>query len=99
MTIYEFTNQLMKLSVNGKFNGEKRSEKWLRTYIQSMFRTGGNDLIMEISLPDGDWLFNIHKWKEYGHDQYDYTIPETRKQEDRLYEKLGVKRDEFDKKI
>lgn len=90
MTIYELTNQLHSLSVAGYFNGEKRTEKWLRTYIQAMFRSGVNSLVMEIALPDGRWLFEVDRWREGGHDQYGYTIPETRDQENRLYEKLGI---------
>lgn len=91
MTIYELTNQLHNLSVGGYFNGKKQSEKQLRTYIQSMFRAGGSSLIMEISLPDGRWLFQINQWEECNHYQYNYYIPETREQEKQLYDKLGIK--------
>ena len=90
MTIYELSQQLHSISLNGYFNGEKRSVKWLRAYIQSMFRAGGNSLIMEISMQDGRWLFEICRWSECGGFQYDYCIPDTRAQEERLYKKLGV---------
>lgn len=90
MTIYDLTQQLHSISLAGHFNGEKRTIRWLQTYIQSMFRAGGDSLIMEIAMPDGRWLVEIHRWTENGHAQYDYFLPETRAQEKHLYEKLGV---------
>ena len=92
MTIYDITQQLHSISLAGYFNCEKRSVEWLRTYIQSMFRAGGDSLIMEIAMPDGRWLFEVHRWTERGGAQYDYYLPETREQEDRLYKKLGITR-------
>ena len=90
MTIYELTHQLHSISLNGRFNGEKRAVSWLQNYILSMFRAGGNSLIMEVSMPDGQWLCEVNRWEEHGHAQYDYFLPETWAQERRLYEKLGL---------
>lgn len=87
MTIYEVTTQLHRLSVGGYFNGKKFTVKELRTYILSMFRAGGNSLIMTIALPDGWWYFEILQNDKYG---YDYVIPDTREQENHIKNKLVI---------
>ncbi len=87
MTIYELVHQLHDLSVAGYFNGEKFTKKRLTTYIQSMFRAGGNSLVMQIALPDGRWFFKI---TEFAPGEYDYYIPDTREQEQRIKALIGA---------
>ena len=84
MTLREVSTQLHNLSVNGVFNGQKFSITELEKFIYNMFRTplkGGNRLVMNITLPDGNWYFFITKFEK---NQFDYTIPETRNQEKRV---------------
>ena len=86
MSIREITNQLYDLSVGGYFNGEKFTKTRLNTYITNMFKTG-NKLIMQIALPDGWWFFKINK---FANGEYDYTIPDTREQEQRIKDIIGA---------
>ena len=88
MTIQYIASQLHSLSVGGYFNGEKRSKQWLETYISDAFRSQlklGNRLVMEIALPDGQWLFTVDRHA----DGFDYWIPDNRDQEARLYKRLA----------
>lgn len=85
MTKLEVINQLADLSVNNIFNGERFSKQRLNTYISKMCRNIGDSLVMNISLPDGDWYFRINRYSAGG---YDYYIPETREQEMRIVEEL-----------
>ena len=85
MTKAELVSQLMDLSVAGYFNGEKFSKERLNTYISKMCRNAGDKLYMEISLPDGRWLFKITR---YADGDWDYYIPETREQEAKLTAEL-----------
>ena len=81
MTKTELTIQLMNLAVNNTFNAERFSMKRLNTYISKMCRNIGDKLYMEISLPDGRWLFKI---THYADKDWDYYIPDTREQEAKL---------------
>lgn len=84
MTIRYIAHQLHDLSVAGYFNGEKFTSRQLEQYIANMFRQdAGNQLIMEIALPDGRWLFTVNHFAN-GPSGYDYTIPDTRDQEARI---------------
>lgn len=92
MTIAEVSKQLYDLSVSGKFNGEVFSQSELTNYISNMFRVGshlalGNRLVMNISLPDGDWYFSVDRYSD-DVDGFGYYIPETREQESVLFSKL-----------
>lgn len=80
MNIKELTNQLYELSVGGYFNGEKFTKTRLNTYITNMFKSGQR-LVMNIALPDGRWYFYIDK---YNDNEYDYFIPDTREQEQKI---------------
>ena len=86
MNIREITNQLYDLSVGGYFNGEKFTKTRLNSYITNMFKTG-NKLVMQIALPDDWWFFKINK---FANNEYDYTIPDTREQEQRIKDIIGV---------
>lgn len=91
MTIHEVTNQLLNLSLAGYFNGEKFTKAELEHYISTMFKAGGlklhNRIVMEITLPDGGWLFTINKYSDAANG-FDYTIPDTRGQEAALWKEL-----------
>lgn len=85
MTIHEVSTQLHNLSVAGYFNGEKFTKRQLEHVIAQSFRPeaqlkAGNQLVMEIALRDGRWLFTVNKYAD-SPDSYDYTIPDTREQE------------------
>ena len=86
MTIKEVVNQLYDLSVGGYFNGEKFTKTRLTTYITNMFKTG-NNLVLQIALPDGRWFFKINKFAK---NEYDYTIPDTRTQEQKIKAIIGI---------
>ena len=82
MTLHDISSQLHSLSVDGFFNRQKVTVRWLESYISTMLvRAGGDSLVMEIALPDGWWHFSIHKFADGGKIGFDYTIPDTREQE------------------
>ena len=69
MTLRETASQLHSLSVDGFFNRQKVTVRWLEDYISTMLIRSGsksNSLVMEIALPDGWWHFTIHKFKDGG---------------------------------
>jgi hypothetical protein len=84
MTKQDIINQLYDLSVAGYFNGEKFTKSRLDKYITNMLKTG-NNLIMNISLPDGRWYFQIRRFPD---NEYDYYIPDNREQEKKTIDKL-----------
>lgn len=84
MTLHNLTTKLYSLSVAGYFNGEKFSINEFARFVHHwMDRT--DKLFLTIALPDGEWLMFISKLSDGG---YDFTIPETRHQEQRLKEAL-----------
>lgn len=90
MTLHETAQSLFSLSVAGYFNGEKFSLKQLESYIKQSFKGTlklGNKLVMEIALPDGRWLCEIIHYANRN-DGWSYEIPETREEEQRIWNKL-----------
>ena len=91
MTVREVASQLMGMAVDGHFNGQKFSERELRQYIEGMFESGvlklKDRLVMEITLPDGNWIFTVNHFNDEW-DGYDYTIPETREEENWIWDML-----------
>lgn len=88
MTIREVARQLHDLSVGGYFNGIKFTRKELERNLADVFRPGtqlraGNRYVMEIALPDGRWLFTVNRYGDKS-DGFDYTIPATREEEQRI---------------
>lgn len=86
MTINEISKKLFNLSAGGYFNHEKFTEKRLSNYIDKMFHDSNgvrckSNIVMEIALDDGWWLFHIDWIDGYG---FDFTIPNTREQEKQL---------------
>lgn len=90
MTLHETAKAVYDLSVAGHINGGKRTLRWLENYIQHAFRGSlklGNKLVMEISLPDGRWMFEIVRFADRA-DGWGYNIPETRAEEKRILNAL-----------
>lgn len=90
MTIHELANAIINTAIDGKFNGEQITRRGLEHYLAKMF-TGdlklGNRLVASINLPDGEWLFEVVHYNDLP-DGYDFIIPETREQEERLWKSL-----------
>ena len=42
---------------------------------------------MQIALPDGRWFFKLNKFAK---NEYDYTIPDTRTQEQKIKAIIGI---------
>jgi hypothetical protein len=87
MTLTEVTNQIYDLTIAGYINGEKFTKKEFKDAMHHWFLTK-SQFIIEVSLPDGRWLCKI---AYIGNGEWDYFLPETRKQEERLYAELGIK--------
>ena len=99
MTLREISSQLHSLSVDGFFNRQKVTVRWLEDYISTMLvRADGNSLVMEIALRDGWWHFTIYKFKSGGKISFDYTIPDTREQEARVLSDLWERYDQHCRK-
>lgn len=88
MTIKEVSASLYNLSVGGVFNGERFTASQFDRLISNYFREGvqltlGNRVVLEITLPDGSWFFQVVRYNDKP-DGFDYDIPDTREQEQRL---------------
>lgn len=86
MTFNETINQIYNLTIAGYINGEKFTKAEFKDAVKHWFLTGDH-FIIEVCLPDGRWLCQINK---FTNGEWDYFLPETRKQEDHLYAKLGI---------
>ena len=78
MTKKEVIDQVYGLSVGGYFNHEKFTKKRFTDYVNAMLKTGKQNFIIEIALPDGWWYMEI---SNYGKGFYLYYIPDTRDRE------------------
>jgi len=86
MTLNDITTQLYDLAVGGYFNREKFTKRRLRTVLACFLREEvGTRFTMEIALPDGWWLCEVTR----GEHGYDYLIPDTREQEEVIWERIG----------
>lgn len=87
MTLHEVSKQLYKLSCAGFFNGHKCRENELYEYLKSNLEDKkiGSWLPIEITLDDGRWKMKVTKYAG----GYDYFIPETREQEERLQAEIA----------
>lgn len=89
MELCYMANQIHSLAIGGYLNGAKYTpERWFNQ-MKTMLRKPGDRYIFEISLPDGRWLARA-TWV-FGN-QFDYWIPDTRGEELRLYDELGLTR-------
>ena len=89
MTIREIAEQLHNLS-GGQINGQHYTKAETASYIYNMFRGSlklKNRLVMQIVLPDGEWLMTVNRFSNEP-DGFDYTIPDTREQEQMLWSQL-----------
>ena len=88
MTLREMIKQVYYLSVNGNFNHESGwSLSKFKRYLAEKFKDDNREtVIMEIELPDGWWFMEIKRMKinSYHWDCWDYYIPESREDNDRL---------------
>ena len=90
MTLHDVSTQIFNLT-NGRVNGEQFSLLQLQANIATWCRIGEGRYIGSVTLPDGEWLYKLTKG-DYG---YDYFIPDTRDQENRLYDELGLPHNYF----
>ena len=91
MTIHEIAVQLFSLS-KGRINGEQFTKRELEHVLSAWTRDMSRNKIadahvIEIELPDGNWLAMISRHGRKA-DDYGYYIPETREEEQKLFEKL-----------
>lgn len=86
MTLHYVASQLHSLSVAGYFNREKFTVARLEKLLSDLFRTG-DSVTLEIALPDGWWYFTVSRYAPT-RDGFDYFIPDTREQSDRLLDAL-----------
>lgn len=92
MTLKETAKRLFDQAIGGYFNGEKFTEKRLYdTIVSGMknceYNAIKNAYVMQIALPDGWWYCKVTKYGNKA-DEYDYYIPETREQEQKLKDKF-----------
>lgn len=83
-TLHEVTNQIHHLT-SGRINGEQFTRSELEAAIKSWLREPAAQYIFEAELPDGKWLAKVVRVGS----MYDYWVPETRKDEKRLWKELG----------
>ena len=90
MTINELTNQIFSLTSGNIINGEKFTKAEFKRNVHHFFEEiNFEKYIIMIVLPDGEWLCKITMFAK---GEYDYLLPDTREQEDKLWAELGVKR-------
>ena len=91
MTLKDVAGQIYSLTSGGHVNGENYSKKQLENAIYKWLQDAENNAIpnsyvIQMALPDGLWLTTVDKIPG----GYDYYIPDTRDQEQRLYQALGI---------
>ena len=86
MTLNNVVNNIYDLSVNGHFNGEHFTKKQFSDAVKH-WMCSSNEFILEAELPDGYFYISIFKYDNKS-DCYDYYIPDTREESDKLLEKL-----------
>lgn len=90
MTINEISKQLEELSVGNYFNHTKMNKGWVKNYLNTIFYRTGVDTkqaVFEIALPDGWWTVFVTHYGN-GRGDFDYTIPETREDEAKMFNKF-----------
>lgn len=94
MTIHEVASQIYHLTLGGFVNGEKFTKRELERVLRIWLKDAQNNtipntVVVELCLPDGRWLSTVTKFADRP-DGFDYWIPDTRDQEFRLMEQLGI---------
>ena len=90
MTLHDVATQVHRLS-RGRINGERFTYAQLKANIATWCRIGNGRYIGSIVLPDGEWLYELTSG-DFG---YDYYIPDTREQENALYDALNLPHNYF----
>lgn len=85
MTLREVADMALDLTVDHKINGEHFTKAEFRYVLNKWLNKYTCRYIASINLPDGEWLVQFSKSRDY----YDLWIPDTREQEERLYAALG----------
>lgn len=93
MTIRELATQLHSLT-DGRINGESFTKTELVEVITMWTRDMShnkitNSHVIEVELPDGKWLATIDHYGTAS-DTFGYYIPETREEEQRLWNQLSA---------
>ena len=89
MTLKETCKQIHDLSLGGFINREKFS--FTEFYNAAKHWMNGTDsYVFEIALPDGWWYARLIKYG-YTNDSYDYYIPDTREESDKIFNDLIAK--------
>lgn len=91
MTIRELSDQIYKLT-GGQVNGELFCKERLYNNINKWFKDCEynrikNSVMIHVELMDGGWYCSINKVSNTP-DGYDYYIPDTREQEQKLIRKF-----------
>ena len=90
MTLHETIQSVYGLTVAGYINREKMTLTAFEGYIKNLFKGNtklSNRVVVEIALPDGWWLCQIIRFADR-RDGFNYEIPETREQEQRIWKAL-----------
>ena len=92
MTLHDVSTQLYNLTLGGFVNGEKFTKQQLEANLRRWMREPErlkikNRLVIEICLQDGRWLATVDRFDDTP-DGYDYYIPDTREQEQKLKDLL-----------
>lgn len=85
MTITNISTQLYDLATGHYINDVKfTSAKELRTVLSMWLYKEDASFIFQIALPDGKWMAKVIRKGSY----FDYYIPDTREQEEKLWKEL-----------
>lgn len=92
MTLHEIATQLHNLTFGGHVNGEKFTKTELEQNLKRWLRNAGHNkipgkVVIEVCLADGRWLATVERFDNTA-DGYDYWIPDTREQENRIRDLL-----------
>lgn len=89
MTYHEAISYIFNTSLGHFINGEKFTRQRLDSQIRHLIRDEvRKPYIFEMCLHDGRWLCEI---EQYAAGEWDVYIPETREQEQRLWDRLTGK--------
>jgi len=90
MTLNEVVDQMYGMTPTGCFNGEIITKGRLKNHILKGTDNGkGGRVVMDIELPDGEWLCMVECLPIGQKLVWDYIIPEDREDEERLMKFLS----------
>lgn len=85
MTLNEMADCVYSTSEGHRLNGRKNSKENFRYWFQKMFKENQKNVAFVMAFPDGEWLCLATKYPS----GYDYMVPDTREQEEILWEHLA----------